>query len=74
MTDVARAKVFKVGPTWHIEVFDRHGRVMVTDNTNDWRKMYDYAYRAVGAMNLIEQWGHKTKRTYPELVERAPRL
>jgi len=70
----AKAFIGKRGDTWKYVVFDRHGRHVLSDNTNNWRKMFDAAYFDTAAVRRIESAGHKLKHTYPELVDMAAGL
>lgn len=67
----AKAFVFNRGNAWHYIVRDKHGRYVLSDNTRDWRKMFDAAYLDAAAIRRIESAGHKLQYTYPELVDRA---
>ena len=61
--------VWKHRGTWFYEVYDSTGKVVLADNTNDWRKMFDAAFFDVGAVRRIERAGHKLARSYPQLVD-----
>lgn len=51
---------------------DADGRIIRTDNTcGQWDEFMRQAEREVGALNVIDAMGHRTKHTWSELVDRA---
>lgn len=48
-----RARVFKSGDTWHVQVRDQKGRLIAADNTGAWRPMYDHGRNLVAALDLV---------------------
>jgi len=67
----AKGYVTKRGDTWHYLVQDRHGKCVLIDNTNDWRKIFDSCYFDTAAVRRIEGAGHKLQYSYPQLVDKA---
>ena len=67
----AKAFVGKRGKTWSYIVFDSTGKHVLSDNTNDWRRMFDDAFFDAAAVRRIEGAGHKLKHSYPKLVDKA---
>jgi hypothetical protein len=68
-----RAKAFlrKRGDAWSYIVFDSTGKYVLSDNTGNWRKIFDAAYFDAAAIRRIEGAGHKLKHSYPKLVDKA---
>lgn len=51
---------------------DADDRIIRADDTcGKWDEFMRQAEREVGALNVIEAMGHRTKRTWSELVDRA---
>lgn len=51
---------------------DADDRIIRADDTcGQWDEFMRQAEREVGALNVIEAMGHRTKRTWSELVDRA---
>lgn len=67
----AKAFVGKRGGTWYYKVFDSTGKHVLSDNTNDWRKMFDHAFFDAAAVRRVEGAGHKIKHSYDRLVQKA---
>lgn len=70
---LAKGTVVKRGSAWHYIVRDRHGKYVLSDNTNDWRKIFDSCYFDTAAIRRIEGAGHKLRHSYPQLVEKVAR-
>lgn len=62
-----RARVWKSGRTWYYEVFEGD-RVLVSDNTNDWRVILNEADECVRAFARVRRTGHTFGKTWSELV------
>lgn len=68
----ARAKVWQIIPgVWILEVRDSTGKIVDTDNTGEWRHVFDDAFRVVSAVRTIENIGHELVRDYEFLVGHA---
>jgi hypothetical protein len=68
---MAKAYVFKRRRTWFYEVRDSEGRVLFADNTNDWRKIFDAAFRDATGLKIIERVGHRVEKSWSQLVDEA---
>jgi hypothetical protein len=69
----AKAFIGKRAGTWYYQVFDSTGKHVLSDNTNDWRKMFDAAFFDASAVRRLEGAGHKIKHSYTQLVDKAAR-
>lgn len=70
----ARARVFKRNGCWFYEVFDGwEQKVVLKDNTGNFRIILDAAVQDVAAIRRIEQAGHRLKHSYEDLVWKAAR-
>lgn len=67
----AKGFVAKRGGTWYYRVDDSTGKYVLSDNTNNWRRMFDAAFRDAAAVRRIESAGHTLQYSYPQLVEKA---
>lgn len=66
----ARGRVFKRGETWFYEV-SVGDRVVLADNTNDFRRMLDDCNLDVVVADRIVRSGHGFRRTWAELVDKS---
>ena len=68
----AKSFVWKDGETWYYCVNDgSEGKTVLSDNTNNWRRMFDSAFFDTAAMRRIERAGHRLKKSYAQLVDEA---
>ena len=65
----ARGHVWKSGDTWHYEVVS-NGRVVMTDNTNDWWSILRDCNLATAAAHIVSRHGHRLRR-WNALVDEA---
>lgn len=65
----AHGRVWQIIPgVWILEVRDSTGKVIDTDNTGDWRTVFDSAFAVTSAVRTIENIGHELIRDYEYLV------
>lgn len=69
--ETVRGKVRKSSPgTWTSEVFIG-GKLYLTDNTGDWRVVYDICRRDVEALSRLLTAGHTFHQTWDEIIGAA---
>lgn len=67
----AKGFVGKRDDTWFYQVHDSTGKTVLSDNTNNWQRIFDSAFFDTAVVRRIEGAGHKLQHSYPTLVEMA---
>ena len=68
----ARGHVYKSGGTWFFVVW-ADGRVVHADDTGNWRTVYDECYRSALAFDYVTNAGHRLKKSWSQIVDKAAR-
>lgn len=66
----AKAVVYKRGGTWYHDTYIGD-RVVHSDNTGDWRIIFDQAFLSATAFDFVNRTGHRIRYSWKELVDRA---
>lgn len=64
----ARGRMFKREGKWYYEVRDAYGKVVLTDNQNDYDKLMREVMLSVWAVRRIEIAGHYLEYSWPEIL------
>lgn len=67
---MAKGYVKKVRGTWYYTVV-ANGKVVFSDNTCDWRRVFDDCLSDVLVAKRVTGAGHTFAKSFPELVDEA---
>ncbi len=65
----ARGRVWKWRDTWHHEVTDSKGKVVLEDNALRWSLILEDCQEATAAVQVVENAGHRLRYSYDQLVD-----